>query len=1015
MGAVCSNAKTPRGSFAAPGEQPKHTAATSEVIVTRTTARPSSSKRPPDEHSSAPAAPDASPSRVPIAPPRATLDPDVTSQTPPVTSPTPAMRASNGGAGGIAGGGNAKKKRVAIAVENVASVDDIDVVAKDERVRELILGATESNTLFEGLDFATRCALCDVMTETRVAAGADVIVQGATGDDARHFYVLESGTCEVKVRRRDPADGKPVMTEPERTVATYAGGDSFGELALLYGAPRAATIRASKECKLWSLDRAHYVAIKRRFQEALAERVRDLVESVNLFQGLSPEHKATIADALKCEVFEKDDVIISEGETGDKFYVVSSGEVSVYVGGADSYSTAKSHRELTRLTAGASFGEKALINDDVRGASVKVVSDRCELFHLDRARFNALLGSYGEIWRWLSLRRVPVLSSVSDAEITELVSHLDELSLRPGELVYDVGDVGDCMYVAERGEFLITDADGKRVDLVTDGGFFGERSLMGSERRAMRAEVANGGLCAASAPAAKLLRLNRRDLENLLGEGLAAVTTQSRLRCLQHVALLESLSDAQRTTLVSYLQPRQYAEGEVVFRQGDPGDKFYIVETGNVAIHRERESTTSTNASRTKHEVLKLVTRGEYFGELALLSTNSRAATATVERGGAFILSLTKEDFDTHMGSLAKELSQQAKDEYGVAVYDDRVANDPARSLAAKAMTDFKVKAVLGVGAFGKVLLCRHPSSAGVFAVKQLSKAQIIAAQLQHHVRQERDVMKDCDSPYLVRLVATFQDPRMLYMCMETVMGGELFNHLSRVGGSIPERDARFYAACVVLAFQYLQNKHYIYRDLKPENLLIDGKGYVKVADFGFAKRLLPGEKTYTLCGTPEYMSPELYRQSGHNKAVDWWALGVLIYEMVVGAPPFYSPNADSTDQMRRILAAKYSFPEGVSPAFKDVVRRFLSVNAVHRLGSLKGGVKDVKLHPWFKSTDWIAMTRREGKPPFVPPLRGDDDHSCFDEYDPRTPHPGEEFDRKNATSRSKKREKEQEAAFAGF
>ena len=199
------------------------------------------------------------------------------------------------------------------------------------------------------------------------------------------------------------------------------------------------------------------------------------------------------------------------------------------------------------------------------------------------------------------------------------------------------------------------------------------------------------------------------------------------------------------------------------------------------------------------------------------------------------------------------------------------------------------------------------------------------------------------------------------------------------------EETLRFFIAALSLTLMHLHKQEIVCRTCTLESIMLDHTGYPQLLDFSLSKKLSDcGGRTYTLCGTPEYMSPELYRQSGHNKAVDWWALGVLIYEMVAGAPPFYSPNADSTDQMRRILAAKYSFPEGVTPAFKDVVRRFLSVNAVHRLGSLKGGVKDVKLHPWFKSTDWIAMTRREGKPPFVPSLRGDDDHSCFDEYDPR-------------------------------
>jgi serine/threonine protein kinase len=229
------------------------------------------------------------------------------------------------------------------------------------------------------------------------------------------------------------------------------------------------------------------------------------------------------------------------------------------------------------------------------------------------------------------------------------------------------------------------------------------------------------------------------------------------------------------------------------------------------------------------------------------------------------------------------------------------------------------------VGAFGKVYLAKHRSTKNVCAIKSLSKGQLLEARLHKHVLQERDVMRDvADSRHTVRLLGTFQDSTKLYVCTEVIMGGELFNRLARVGGAVTEKDAAFYAACVVLGLQYMQRKHYVYRDLKPENLLVDESGYVKIADFGFAKRLPPGERAFTLCGTPEYMAPELFKQTGHDKGVDWWALGVLAYEMVLGSPPFYSPNGDGASQMRRVLSGKYAFPKGAqrtSAAFEDFVK----------------------------------------------------------------------------------------------
>jgi len=185
------------------------------------------------------------------------------------------------------------------------------------------------------------------------------------------------------------------------------------------------------------------------------------------------------------------------------------------------------------------------------------------------------------------------------------------------------------------------------------------------------------------------------------------------------------------------------------------------------------------------------------------------------------------------------------------------------------------------------------------------------------------------------------QDPQCIYFALEYVPGGELFRHL-RTRGRLPEAAARFYAAEVVSALAALHAGGVVYRDLKPENLLLDAGGHLKVADFGFAKALPRGGRTYTLCGTPDYLAPEVILNKGHGPSADWWAAGVLVYEMLAGAPPFVEADVGAT--YRRAVEGRFAVPPHFSAAARDLVRRLLQVDLSQRLGCLAGGVGDIKV-----------------------------------------------------------------------
>lgn len=287
----------------------------------------------------------------------------------------------------------------------------------------------------------------------------------------------------------------------------------------------------------------------------------------------------------------------------------------------------------------------------------------------------------------------------------------------------------------------------------------------------------------------------------------------------------------------------------------------------------------------------------------------------------------------------------------------------------------FEILKGLGEGAFGRVFLVRNRFDRKLSALKQLKKQQIIKSKQVDHLKNECYVLFSLDHPFIVKMKGFAQDQRFIFIAMEYVPGGELFRHLRREG-TFNRPQATFYAAQVTMIWEYLHSQSVIYRDLKPENLLIDRQGYLKLIDFGYAKVVTT--RTLTLCGTPEYMAPEVILNKGHSKAVDWWALGILLYEMLAGIDPFNDP--DPIVMYQNIVNGKLKFPKTIDFDSKSLIKHLLQNDLTKRYGNLKNQALDVKAHRFFRGTNWQLMLKKEILAPYIPRLADEADTSNFNE-----------------------------------
>ncbi|XP_029671261.1 cGMP-dependent protein kinase, isozyme 2 forms cD4/T1/T3A/T3B isoform X3 [Formica exsecta] len=541
-------------------------------------------------------------------------------------------------------------------------------------------------------------------------------------------------------------------------------------------------------------------------------------------------------------------------------------------------------------------------------------------------------------------------------QIREIVDCMYPVTFPAGSIIIQEGDVGSIVFVMEEGKVEVS-RDGKYLSTLQHGKVLGELAILYNCKRTATITAATD---------CHLWAIDRQCFQTIMMRtGLSRQAEYTDF--LKSVPIFKNLPEETLIKISDVLEETFYNNGDYIIRQGARGDTFFIISRGQVRVTIKQPDTIEEKYIRT-------LRKGDFFGEKALQGDDLRTANIIADDPeGVSCLVIDRETFNQLISSL-DEIRTRYRDE----LVERRRLNEEFRDVR---LQDLRTIATLGVGGFGRVELVQIAGdSTRSFALKQMKKAQIVETRQQQHIMSEKRIMSEADCDFVVKLFKTFKDRKYLYMLMEACLGGELWTVL-RDKGHFDDGTTRFYTACVVEAFDYLHSRNIIYRDLKPENLLLDNQGYVKLVDFGFAKRLDHGRKTWTFCGTPEYVAPEVILNKGHDISADYWSLGVLMFELLTGTPPF--TGADPMKTYNIILKGidAIEFPRSITRNAMALIKKLCRDNPAERLGYQKGGISEIQKHKWFDGFNWEGLRTRTLEPPILPRVGGATDTTNFDAY----------------------------------
>jgi len=523
------------------------------------------------------------------------------------------------------------------------------------------------------------------------------------------------------------------------------------------------------------------------------------------------------------------------------------------------------------------------------------------------------------------------------------------------------GTDGNHMYVLEQGNVTVTKGAGKDKTFVCDlgpGQLFGELAILYNCRRT--ATVTTKGQVT--------VWVLERQVFQAVVKSAGQAKDEERFNLLSKVKELKQFPEAKLRKIADCLEEESFENGHCIFKQGAVGDLFFIIRSGEVRV-------TKNNDDGSENEVAVLGA-GDFFGDKALIKEEKRSANIYA-KSDLKCYTLDRTAFINLVGRVTDQddPNKQAAPEAEVAS-PTRVTNE---NLANCKYEDLEIIKPLGAGGFGLVKLVKVKGITDrAYALKCIQKARVVQYGQQRHIMDEKNILASMESSFILGLHRTFKNNKFVFLLTDAYLGGDLWRTL-HTKGPFNDSVARFYVACVVEAFDYLHKRHYCYRDLKPENLMVDNNGYVRLVDLGFAKKVPPGHKTWTFCGTPEYIPPEIISNTGHNIAADYWSLGILIFELLSKRTPFRAK--DDLAIYEGILRGIHSvqFPYKISRKAESMIKALCRQDPSERIGYQRAGVNDIRKHRWFQGFDWEGLRSEKIQAPHIPEIKNPFDVSNFE------------------------------------